>query len=187
MAVKVPIELVQSQSSWVRRFAIEAARLKGALGAKARRIEHIGSTAVPGLMAKDVVDILLAADAFAEDSEYITLLQPLGYRFRPDPDDRGHRLFHLSDVSGRRLVNLHVCLFGGEWESEKVAFRDRLREDLGLKAQYQELKRTLALQYDNAEDYAEAKSSFIASVLAAGWVSSMGAIAGASRRPDRLT
>lgn len=168
MAVEVPIELVQSQGSWGPRFATEAARLKVALGAKARRIEHIGSTAVPGLMAKDVVDILLAVDAFAEDSEYITLLQPLGYQFRPDPEDPGHRLFHLSDISGRRLVNLHVCLFGGEWENEKVAFRDRLRENRDLKAQYRELKRTLALQYDNAEDYAEAKSSLIASVLARG-------------------
>ena len=164
----MPIKLVESQVSWKRRFAKEAARLQGALGAKARRIEHIGSTAVPGLMAKDVVDILLAVDAFAEDSEYITLLRPLGYRFRPDPDDRGHRLFHLSDISGRRLVNLHVCKFGGEWEHEKIAFRDRLRENPDLKALYQELKRTLALQYDNAEDYAEAKSSFIASVLARG-------------------
>lgn len=165
---KVAVQLVAPQLSWATRFSAEEARLAEALDGKMRRVEHIGSTAVLGLMAKDVVDILVAVDHFDLDSEYVSALEPLGYEFRPDPEDPEHRLFHLNDSTLRRLVNLHICVAGTEWERDRIAFRDALRDDAALRIKYQALKLSLAEQYDNAQEYADAKGPFITSALSGG-------------------
>jgi len=131
------------------------------MGPVAQRIEHIGSTSVPGLGAKDIVDIQLAVASFEPQVAYQGPLERLGYFRRPDPEP-AHRFFWLADASGRRLVNLHVCESGSEWERRHLAFRDRLRADPGLRRDYERLKRRLAPLFTDVNEYAGAKGGFIA-------------------------
>ena len=161
----MPITIQPYDPSWPLRFEREAEAIRNALGALALRVDHIGSTAVPGLPAKDIVDIQVSVASLEPGAVYRAPLERAGYIFRPD-DDPQHRFFKRDGSDGRRLVNIHVCEAGGEWEARHLAFRDVLRENAELRTQYQELKRALAKQYESAEEYAEAKGSFITSVLA---------------------
>lgn len=150
---------------WPRRFAREAARLGAALGATVVRLEHFGSTSVPGLAAKDIIDIQLSVAAFAPEAAYRAPLERLGYEYRPD-DEPEHRLFRLESPAGQRLVHLHLCEAGSDWERRHLRFRDRLRADPTLAAAYERLKRTLAPQFNDGNAYADAKGPFIREVLA---------------------
>jgi GrpB-like predicted nucleotidyltransferase (UPF0157 family) len=157
------IEIVPYDPAWAARYAAEEARLREALGPQARRIEHVGSTSVPGLAAKDIVDIQLSVSSFEPQAAYQEPLERLGYYHRPDPEP-AHRFFGLVDGSGRRLFNLHVCESGSEWERRHQAFRDRLRADPDLCREYERLKRHLAPFYTDVNEYAAAKSEFIRAV-----------------------
>ena len=159
------IDLVAYDSAWPARFARQSERLIAALGTTIARLEHVGSTSVPGLAAKDIVDILLLVDAFDPESRYRPQLEQLGYHYRPD-DEPNHRFYYLQTTEGKRLVHLHVCLSGGAWERELVDFRDRLRADARLAADYERLKRDLAPQFTDGNAYADAKGPFIRGVLA---------------------
>lgn len=161
----MPIDIVPYDHEWPRRFAREAARLTAALGATIVRLEHVGSTSVPGLAAKDIIDLQLSVRSFAPESRYRLPLEQLGYAYRPD-DEPAHRLFRLVAPDGRRLAHLHVCAAGSDWEREVLAFRDRLRADRALTADYERLKRTLAPQFTDGNAYADAKGPFIRGVLA---------------------
>jgi GrpB-like predicted nucleotidyltransferase (UPF0157 family) len=156
----VRIEIVPYDAGWPGRFAREAARLARGLGQEAVRIDHIGSTSVPGLGAKDIVDIQVSVRSFEPEAAYREPLERLGYVHRPDAEP-SHRFFYLADGTGRRLVNLHVCEVGSYWERRHLEFRDRLRRDPGLRREYEALKRRLAPLYSDTNDYSEAKSDFI--------------------------
>jgi GrpB-like predicted nucleotidyltransferase (UPF0157 family) len=158
------IDIVVYDPAWPARFARESARLTGALGTTIARLEHVGSTSVPGLAAKDIVDILLLVDSFEPESRYHPQLEQLDYHYRPD-DEPNHRFYYLQTTNGKRLVHLHVCLSGGAWERELVDFRDRLRADRRLAADYERLKRDLAPQFTDGNAYADAKGPFIRGVL----------------------
>jgi GrpB-like predicted nucleotidyltransferase (UPF0157 family) len=153
-------EIVPYDAAWPSRYEEEAARLAEVLDGVAERIDHIGSTSVPGLGAKDVIDIQVSVPSFQPDTAFREPLERLGYVYRPDPD-AGHRFFYRSDESGRRLVHVHVCELGSEWERRHLAFRDRLREEPELRRDYEDLKRRLAPLFESSVDYAEAKSDFI--------------------------
>lgn len=157
-----PIEVVDYDPAWPARFEAEAARLRDALGEVAVRIEHIGSTSVPGLPAKPVIDIQLSVACFEPEARYAGPLERLGYEQYPDPATPEHRIFTLPKGGGPRQVNLHVCEVGSEWERRHPAFRDRLRTDPVAREQYAALKRELALAHGNdVESYADAKGDFI--------------------------
>lgn len=161
----MPIELVASQPDWPERFAREAERLRAALGDGRLRLEHVGSTSVPGLAAKDVIDIQLSVPGFEPMAAYRLPIERLGYVFRPDDEPR-HRFFKLEDAGGRRLVNLHVCEAGGTWERDHLAFRDFLRAHPDAASEYERLKRRLAPEFEDVNEYAEAKGPFIREVVA---------------------
>jgi GrpB-like predicted nucleotidyltransferase (UPF0157 family) len=156
----VSIEIVPYDPAWPGRFAEEAARIAAALDGVAVRIDHIGSTSVPGLGAKDIVDVQVSVRSFEPVAAYGEPLERLGYVYRPDPQ-ADHRFFYRCDAAGRRLVNLHVCEVGSYWERRHLAFRDRLRSEPALRARYEELKRRLAPLFTDSNDYAEAKTDFI--------------------------
>ncbi|MBV8162281.1 MAG: 16S rRNA processing protein RimM [Acidimicrobiia bacterium] len=157
-----PIVVVDYDPSWPGRFDTEAARLRDALGTAALRIEHVGSTSVPGLAAKPVIDIQLSVTRFEPEELYADPLRRLGYVKVPDPSTPDHRIFVLPDGGRPREVNLHVCEAGSDWERRHVAFRDRLRSDPSARAEYADLKRELALAHGNdVESYADAKGAFI--------------------------
>lgn len=161
----MPIELRAYDPQWPTRYQQLAEVLRKELQPVAVRIDHIGSTAVPGLAAKDVIDVQVAVAALEPDRPYRDALERLGYHYRPDGDP-SHRMFKMDGPSGRRLANVHVCVAGGEWELDHLNFRDSLREDALLARRYDDIKQVLASQFDDAYEFSHAKSAFIKNILA---------------------
>lgn len=152
------IEIVDYKPSWPQEFTEIKQRLRQALGDLAISIDHIGSTSVPRLAAKDRIDIqITVADLSAEtDSRLIAALTALGYVYRPhiqadhQPPDDPHpaqawqkRLFREAD--GQRATNIHVRIAGNPNQRYPILFRDYLRAHPKQAATYAELKRRLAV------------------------------------------
>jgi GrpB-like predicted nucleotidyltransferase (UPF0157 family) len=168
------IEIVDYDPAWPEVFAAEATRLRrfyppGCI----KRLEHIGSTAVPGLAAKPVVDILVGVDdiEFVRD-EVAPRMEAAGYDYfwRPTSgDDVGpfYPWFIGRDAAGRRVSHIHVAPLDGSGQWERVAFRDHLRAHPAVAAEYEALKRGLASRHgDDREAYTEAKTEFILRITA---------------------
>jgi putative glutamine amidotransferase len=146
---------------WSDMFEREAARIRKTLGAVAVRIEHVGSTAVPGLAAKPVIDIQVSVERMVPRERFVAPLETLGYEFVADPTDTEHEYFK-KDVRGVRTHQIHVCPVGSEWERRHLAFRDYLRAHPEDSARYAELKRLLADRHPNdVMAYVDAKTPFI--------------------------
>ena len=152
------VEIADYDPRWPGRFAAEAARITAALG-----IEHVGSTAVPGLAAKPVIDILLVVADAAREGRYVSSLEAVGYRlYRREPEWFEHRLFKRAPPE----VNLHVFSLGCPEIGRMLLFRDRLREDAKDRALYEAAKRRLARRrWRCVQDYAEAKSGVVGAIL----------------------
>ena len=165
LTLSVPIEIHPYRDEWPTRYEHSAKRIRAAIGEKALRIEHIGSTAVPGLAAKDVIDIQVSVASFLPEAAYRQPLESLGYTYRPD-DDPAHRFFKRDGPDERRLVNIHVCEVGSAWEERHLLFREYLRTNSEKAAEYQLLKVRLSSEHDDVESYTEAKSDFIAKAIA---------------------
>src|SRR5207248_4184131 len=112
--------------SWPARFEAEAARLREALGDVAVHIEHVGSTSVPGLAAKPIVDIQVAVAGVEDMGSYRHSLEGLGYEYVPDRDFPDYPFFGWPARTQPRTFNLHVCEAGTEMEFRHLRFRDRL-------------------------------------------------------------
>ena len=132
-------------------------------------VEHIGSTSVPGLAAKPVIDMLIGAASLADIKSKIKLLSEHGYEYvsKYEKEIPERRYFVKSPANSLR-VHIHAVELGSRIWREHLAFRDALRSDLSLRAQYQSLKLQLAEQFaTNKSAYSAAKNTFIESVLAA--------------------
>jgi putative glutamine amidotransferase len=150
--------------TWPTRFDDEAARLRAALGHLAVRIDHVGSTAVPGLAAKPVVDIQVSVTSIAPRSDYLDPLGALGYRWAIDPWPGDHEFFSR-DQDGHRAYHVHVCAAGSRWERRHLAFRDWLQSHPDDAAAYERLKRELAQRHPrDTHGYTDAKTEFIREV-----------------------
>jgi GrpB-like predicted nucleotidyltransferase (UPF0157 family) len=147
------ITVVPYDAAWPGMFAHEHGRLAAALGEVAVRIDHIGSTAVPGLAAKPWIDIQVEVRRMRPPDAYRDPLLALGYLHHPDDDD--HEFFD------RRPYHVHVCAAGGDWARRHLAFRDLLRRDLAARSAYQEEKLRLAAEHDDVLAYTEAKTPVI--------------------------
>ena len=158
-----PITLAAYDADWPRLFDREADRLRSALGTVALRIEHVGSTSVPGLMAKPVVGVLLIVADSADEPRYAPQLEAAGYVLRiREPDWFEHRLFSGPDTS----VNLHVFSTAAAEVERMLRLRDRLRDDDAARDRYQRTKRELAqLTWRHVQDYADAKTAVINEIL----------------------
>jgi GrpB-like predicted nucleotidyltransferase (UPF0157 family) len=155
---RVRISVVDYDRGWPERFEGEQARLRSALGPAALSIEHIGSTAVPGLAAKPIVDVLVVV-ADPEDEALVPRLERAGYVLRVR--EPGHRMFRTPE----RDVHVHLWPDGPEAERH-LRFRDRLRASVEDRAAYERLKRELAgRDWDDMNHYADAKSDLIAEIL----------------------
>lgn len=156
-----PVRIVEYDPAWPGRYEAEAARIREALGPVGVRIEHVGSTAVPGLAAKPVIDVQLSVVELEPMEPYAGPLASIGYDYRSD-DEPEHRFFALTAHSGERRVNLHVCRANSEWERRHLAFRDALRADPDLRARYEaEKRRVAAIHPDDSLAYADAKTPWI--------------------------
>jgi GrpB-like predicted nucleotidyltransferase (UPF0157 family) len=155
-----PIEIVTYDAVWPGLFRREAARLREVLGSVALRIDHIGSTAVPGLAAKPVIDIQIAVASFEPLDAFRAPLEALGYLFRADNDDRMKRYFR--EPPATRRTHLHVRRHGSWSEQFALLFRDYLRTHAEAAARYAALKRELAAACrDDRQGYTAAKEPFI--------------------------
>jgi putative glutamine amidotransferase len=164
--------LVDHDPAWPERFAAEAERIVQALEPElVERVDHVGSTSVPGLAAKPIVDIQLSLVALTPRDAYVGPLQGLGYRWVVDPWDDQHEYFSL-DQGGERRFQIHVCLAGGEWQRRHLAFRDALRREPETAAAYERLKRELAAAHPrDIMAYVDGKTPFIREVEARALVS----------------
>lgn len=167
------IEVVDYDPAWSALFDSESARLAAYFPpGSIRRIEHIGSTAVPGLAAKPIVDILVGVDDFGFVTELVApAMEEAGYDyfFRPDFGDDGPRYpwFIGRSSSGVRVSHIHVALIDDAPQWDRVVFRDHLRQDADAARDYAALKRDLAARFANdREAYTLAKTTFITEVMA---------------------
>jgi len=151
---------------WPSRFEIEANRIGAALGDQIVRVEHVGSTAVPGLGAKPVVDIQASVRSMSPRSAYVEPLVQLGYRWALDPWTDEHEFFSRDD-DGQRAFHIHVCGENSDWERRHLAFRDWLRTHPEDSTAYERLKRDLADRHPrDPYTYTDEKSEFIRAIEA---------------------
>ena len=138
-----PIVLVEYDPKWALRFEREAHRIRAALGTRAMLLEHAGSTSVPGLAAKPIIDIVLAVPDSSNEDDYVPALEAEGYRLRiREPDWYEHRMLRKTDPS----VNLHVFSADCPEIDRMLAFRDHLRTNEADRQLYERTKRELAAQ-----------------------------------------
>ena len=160
------VRVVPHQEEWAARFAAEREDLLATLGGHAVDIQHIGSTAVPGLAAKPVIDIAAAVRSLAALPEIIEALARTGYIYRRDSGQEGGHLFVRESAPEIRCVHLHVVQQGDPQWQHYLEFRDLLRADGELRHEYAELKLALARRYANdRKSYTGAKQEFIQSIL----------------------
>jgi GrpB-like predicted nucleotidyltransferase (UPF0157 family) len=158
------IVIVGYDPGWPQRFESEAATFRTAIPA-AVAIDHVGSTAVPGLDAKPTIDIQLSVTDLSDRSSYEPQLQSLGYVLFPD-DEPEHEFFRRPDPLPRDF-HVHVCEMGGDWSRRHIGFRDHLRANPEDAVAYAALKRRLArLHRHDGEAYSEAKTDFIRAIEA---------------------
>jgi GrpB-like predicted nucleotidyltransferase (UPF0157 family) len=158
-----PVELHPPSPRWRELADQWTAAIGSALAALAPRVEHVGSTAVPGLVAKPVVDLQVSVPDVDDEQAYRPALESLGLVLRAR--EPGHRFFR-PPAGQPRTVHVHVCGRGSAWERETLVFRDRLRARPEIAAAYAELKQRLTAELgaDRAA-YTEGKSGFIRSVV----------------------
>jgi GrpB-like predicted nucleotidyltransferase (UPF0157 family) len=170
MAMAPVPDIAPYDPRWPAMFEAEAVRLHRALGPLALRIDHHGSTAVPGLAAKPVIDIQISVATLRPLESYGRPLESLGYLHVPHPDDAVCPFFHRPS-QWPHTHHVHVVEAGGEEERRTLAFRDYLRQHHGAAHEYEQLKRHLMTEIrprDAAarETYAERKSAFVERILA---------------------
>lgn len=159
------IEIVEYNPAWPGKFATHCAVIARSLGESALRIEHIGSTSVPGLAAKPIIDIMVVVNDSAAESTYLPQLEAAGYVLRVrEPDWNEHRMFRTP----QRDVHVHIYSDGCPEIERNLTFRDRLRSDDDDRRRYEQTKRELAARdWSDMNKYAAAKTEVIESIIAA--------------------
>ncbi len=154
------------QRDWPAHFEQEANLLKEALGEKALQIEHIGSTAIPGIHAKSIIDIMVAVASLMQAKELIPVLEALGYVYRPIDTVPERLYFRKGDQLKYRTHHLNlVTPASGFWKNQ-LAFRDYLRTHAQMATEYVELKKQIAADYAHTQEIdLDAKTEFVSRVL----------------------
>jgi GrpB-like predicted nucleotidyltransferase (UPF0157 family) len=168
--MKHPVVIVEYDPRWPAVYEEKKAEILDVIGHKLKSIEHIGSTAVPGLGGKPIVDMIAGVGNLAEADECVTLLQErLGYIDVTPQPDQTEWFYCIGDKTKpeeRNKIHLHLVKHrSGHWR-KPILFRDFLRTHPDLANEYYELKKRLAEKYgSDREGYTDAKDSFIESVL----------------------
>ncbi len=156
------IHLDEPDPLWPTLFEREAARIRSVLGPTALLVEHVGSTSVPGLCAKPIIDIVLVVPDAAAEADYVSQLEAVGYTLRiREPDWFEHRLLKGPDTE----VNIHVFSVGCPEITKMLAFRDHLRTNGSDRELYERTKRELAARrWKYVQHYANAKSEVVEAI-----------------------
>ena len=162
-ALDGPIELAAPDPAWREQADVLCAGIRAALAGIDVDVQHVGSTAVPGLAAKPVLDLLLTVPDPTAESDYVPPLATLGYTLRRrEPEWFEHRLLRRAEP----VANLHVFGHGALEARRMVAFRDRLREDAADRLLYARTKAELAARrWPTVQDYADAKSAVVRDIV----------------------
>ncbi|MET8903628.1 GrpB family protein [Streptomyces sp. NPDC004538] len=168
-----PVTVVEHQPRWAEDFERLAGVLRGALGAEARAIDHIGSTSVPGLAAKDCVDVQVQVDAL-DVERHVGLLAAVGFRCRPEPWNREEisggqpcpKLVFAPPVGARRC-NVHLREMGSPNARFALLFRDYLRSDTATRDAWGAFKKRLAACVPELSDYGQIKGPATQVLMAA--------------------
>jgi GrpB-like predicted nucleotidyltransferase (UPF0157 family) len=158
------IEVADYDPAWPRLFEREAHRIGAVLGKRVVRLEHVGSTSVPGLAAKPVIDLLLVVPDSGDEPAYVPDLEAAGYVLViREPERHQHRVFKGPDTN----VHLHVYSPGSPEIERYLIFRDRLRSDPADRERYQRVKRELAQRdWRYGQQYADAKTEVVEEIIA---------------------
>ncbi|WP_308820136.1 GrpB family protein [Pseudonocardia alni] len=165
------IVVVPYDAGWPEVFAGQRRRIHDALGTTARRIDHIGSTSVPGCDAKPIIDIDVSVEDPDDEQTYLPALERAGYHLRVRQP--GHRMVRSAALD----VQVHICADGSDWERRHLLFRDWLRRDTTDRDAYASLKRDLATRtWPDMNAYAAAKGLLITEITARAeaWAESVG-------------
>jgi GrpB-like predicted nucleotidyltransferase (UPF0157 family) len=162
--LSAPIEIRDYDPSWPELYEREAGRIRAALGSRVVRLEHAGSTSVPTLPAKPIIDIVLEVRDSADEGAYLSDLEAAGYVLRNREDDWfAHRMFKGPDTN----VNLHVFSAGCEETDRMLLFRDWLRTNAADRERYATVKRELAARdWKYGQQYADAKTAVVREIMA---------------------
>ena len=168
-AINEEVSLHVSDPAWLTAFELERARLQALLPGVFVQVEHIGSTAVPGLVAKPVIDIMASVESLTGVDATIATLCESGYttskEFNASLTDRK---WLMRWRNGHRTHHLHIVVVGGAQWDDRLAFRDALRRDPDLVHRYAALKTALVTQHrGDREAYTDAKADFVRSVIGA--------------------
>jgi GrpB-like predicted nucleotidyltransferase (UPF0157 family) len=162
----VPIEIVDYDAMWPRQFEDEKRRILAAIGRYVAAVEHIGSTAVPGLAAKPIIDILVGLRSLTDATNCIIPLTGLGYEYVPEWEAELPERRYFRRVEPRpRTHHIHMVETTNEFWRRQLLFRDCLRARPEDARAYEALKRDLASRFEIGRDYAAAKSVFISAIL----------------------
>ncbi|GGB69766.1 hypothetical protein N798_15810 [Knoellia flava TL1] len=167
----VPVVLHEPDPAWARHFEADATLIRGALGERALSVDHVGSTSVPGLPAKPVIDVLLQVVDPADEDAYVPALVELGYWLQiREPEWLEHRVLYQRTERGcPHDINVHVLApdTGREEVERLLGFRDWLRTHPEDRDAYAAEKRRLAARsWRYVQDYADAKSTVVEEILA---------------------
>ena len=159
-----PIELHEYDPAWPALYEREAERIREALGDRVVRLEHVGSTSVPGLAAKPIIDIVLEVPETRAEPAYVPALEAAGYVLRiREPEWHEHRVFQRDEPN----VNLHTFSADCAETDRMLRFRDRLRRDDGDRDLYLRRKRELAArEWKYTQQYADSKTAVVEEILA---------------------
>jgi GrpB-like predicted nucleotidyltransferase (UPF0157 family) len=165
---RAPVEVFDYDPRWPKMFDGEKTLILKALGNKAVSIEHIGSTAVPGLGAKPIIDIMVGVRLLSDARRCIRPLERIDYEYVPEyeasiPD---RRYFRKGPNEPNKHYHLHMVEYDSEFWKRQLFFRDYLRTHPKAASEYFKLKKQLAVKYHlDREGYTEAKTSFITSIV----------------------
>jgi len=161
------VKLVPYDTNWANHFQEKKKKLSRILARdNLIAIEHIGSTSIPGLLAKPLIDILLTVKDLQKAKEWIPALEKIGYHYKDENDPR--RLFFTEGPEEIRIAYIHIAQQGSEYVDEALAFRDYLLANPGAVHEYELLKIKLAKSYPkNRAEYTKSKEDFIQKVISA--------------------
>ncbi|TET46545.1 GrpB family protein [candidate division TA06 bacterium] len=162
------VAIVDYDPAWPEQFRLEKEKLLAAIGSYVAEIQHIGSTAVPGLAGKPVIDVMVGVHPLSEaDAVCIDAIIQLGYEYVSafEKDTPFRRYFRKNNSNGVRTHQIHLVEIGSEWWLRHLAFRDYLRSHAEAREAYERVKRELASkEWEDVNDYAEAKTEFIRAI-----------------------
>ena len=162
---RLTVRLVPHDAAWAAEFAAEAAHLQALLGTDVGPIEHIGSTAVPGIHAKPIIDMMAGVDTLERARSFSSTLEAAGYEYRPN-GDAPDRILFVKGPSVCRTHHLSLVVRGSAQWNGCLRFRDALRLDRELAKEYESLKQGLAAKFSSDRpSYTAAKEQFILRVI----------------------